>query len=50
MHADGNWDNWYDETELMQYDIILTNPPFGKNRSLNLCDPHDVEVSKVTAQ
>ena len=47
MHADGNWDNWYDGTELMQYDIILTNPPFGKNRSLNLSDPHDVEVSKL---
>ena len=25
MHKGGNWDNWYDGTELMQYDVILTN-------------------------
>lgn len=47
MHKSGNWDNWYDSTELMQYDVILTNPPFGKNRSLNLSDMHDLEVSKL---
>lgn len=45
MHKGGNWDNWYDGTELMQYDVILTNPPFGKNRSLDLSDAHDLEVS-----
>lgn len=47
MHADGNWDKWYDGTEIMKYDVILTNPPFGKNRSLNLSDAHDLEVSKL---
>lgn len=47
MHAGGNWDNWYDETELMKYDVILTNPPFGKNRSLDLSNPHDLEVAKL---
>ena len=47
MHKSGNWDNWYDETELMQYDVILTNPPFGKNRSLDLSNAHDLEVSKL---
>ena len=47
MHKGGNWDNWYDGTELMQYDVILTNPPFGKNRSLDLSDAHDLEVSKL---
>lgn len=47
MHKGGNWDNWYDSTELMQYDVILTNPPFGKNRSLDLSNAHDLEVSKL---
>lgn len=47
MHSNGNWDNWYDDTELLKYDIILTNPPFGKNRSLDLSKPHDVEVAKL---
>lgn len=47
IHEKGNWDNWYDETELMKYDVILTNPPFGKNRSLDLSNKYDREVSKL---
>ena len=47
IHSSGNWDVWYDQTELMQYDVILTNPPFGKNRSLNLSNARDLEVSKL---
>jgi type I restriction enzyme M protein len=38
-HRFGNWDNWFDTTELMKYDVILTNPPFGKGRSLDLSNP-----------
>lgn len=47
MHSNGNWDNWYDDTELMKYDVILTNPPFGKNRSLDLSSAQDLEVAKL---
>lgn len=47
IHEKGNWDNWYDETELMKYDVILTNPPFGKNRSLDLSNQYDREVAKL---
>lgn len=47
IHGNGNWDNWYDETELLKYDVVLTNPPFGKNRSLDLTNAHDVEISKL---
>lgn len=47
IHANGNWDNWYDETELLKYDVVLTNPPFGKNRSLDLSNKNDVEVAKL---
>lgn len=38
-HQYGNWENWLDSTELMKYDVILTNPPFGKGRSLDLSNP-----------
>lgn len=47
LHAGGNWEDWYDETELMKYDVILTNPPFGQNRSLDLSNSHDLEVAKL---
>lgn len=47
IHEKGNWDNWYDETELMKYDVVLTNPPFGKNRSLDLSNKQDIEVSRL---
>ncbi|MDA3733928.1 N-6 DNA methylase [Niameybacter massiliensis] len=46
-HAGGKWDVWYDETELMKYDVILTNPPFGKGRSLDLSKAQDLEVAKL---
>ena len=33
LHKNGNWDNWNDRTQLKKFDIVLTNPPFGKHRS-----------------
>lgn len=47
IHANGQWDNWFDGTELMKYDVILTNPPFGKGRSLDLSKSQDVDVAKL---
>ena len=32
-HNAGNWDDWPDETCLMKFDVILTNPPFGEDRA-----------------
>jgi type I restriction enzyme M protein len=32
-HAKGTWDIWPDETKLMKFDIVLTNPPFGDDRA-----------------
>ena len=46
-HASGNWNNWSDETELMKYDVVLTNPPFGKGRSLDLSSTGDLEAAKL---
>ena len=41
FHTGGKWDNWPDKTELMKFDIVLTNPPFGKGRNLVLSNAHD---------
>lgn len=32
-HKGGKWDDWPDKTRLMKFDVILTNPPFGKDRA-----------------
>ncbi len=32
LHNKGNWDNWRDDTKLMKFDVVLTNPPFGEDR------------------
>lgn len=45
-HKRGNWDNWVDNTELMKYDVILTNPPFGKGRNLKLTKKSDKDVAE----
>lgn len=47
FHKSGNWDNWTDDTELLKYDVILTNPPFGKGRNLNLNKDSDLNVAKL---
>jgi len=46
-HSSGNWDSWPDNTELLKYDVILTNPPFGKGRSLDLSKVAEKDVSKL---
>lgn len=40
-HKGGKWDTWPDKTKLMKFDIVLTNPPFGKGRNLLLSNQHD---------
>src|SRR3989344_3299810 len=34
LHKNGNWDNWKDDTKLLKFDVVLTNPPFGENRKI----------------
>jgi len=34
LHKNGNWDNWVDDTKLLKFDVVLTNPPFGENRKI----------------
>ena len=28
-----NWDQWSDGTKLLKFDVVLTNPPFGRGRA-----------------
>jgi len=32
-HKSGNWQDWPDNTSLMQFNVVLTNPPFGEDRA-----------------
>jgi len=32
-HKSGAWQNWPDNTRLLEFDVVLTNPPFGENRA-----------------
>jgi len=32
-HKCGAWQDWPDNTRLMQFDVVLTNPPFGEDRA-----------------
>lgn len=46
-HKNGNWDNWADTTKLMKFDVVLTNPPFGEDRSLIIKTPQDKEMIEM---
>ncbi len=35
LNKNGKWDERKDQNKLKKFDIVLTNPPFGKNRSYN---------------
>lgn len=46
VHHHGKWEDWQDNTELNKYDVVLTNPPFGKGRSLDLSKGSDLAAAK----
>lgn len=47
QHKNGNWDNWVDETKLMKFNVVLTNPPFGEDRSYEVKNPRDKEIIEM---
>lgn len=47
FHKNGNWDKWKNGTKLMKYDVILTNPPFGKGRSYEAKSSEDREIIEL---
>jgi Type I restriction-modification system methyltransferase subunit len=47
LHKNGNWDNWNDKTSIKKFDIVLTNPPFGKNRSMKPANIKEKERAEI---
>lgn len=46
-HNNGNWDNWSTKTKLMKFNIVLTNPPFGRGRSYEVKNNTDKEIIEM---
>ena len=46
LHKKGNWDNWADQTKLMKFNVVLTNPPFGDNRKFEARTQREKEVAE----
>ncbi|WP_199163376.1 MULTISPECIES: HsdM family class I SAM-dependent methyltransferase [Parabacteroides] len=47
LHKNGNWDNWRDGTKLKKFDVVLTNPPFGKGRKYIPASQHDRDIIEM---
>jgi type I restriction enzyme M protein len=47
LHKNGNWDNWADQTKLMKFNVVLTNPPFGENRKFEAKTQREKEVAEL---
>lgn len=46
-HARGDWDEWPDSTELMKFDVVLTNPPFGEDRAFRVKSQADRDLIEM---
>lgn len=46
-HVKGNWDVWHDNTELLKFDVVLTNPPFGEDRAYRVKTPVDRKIIEM---
>lgn len=46
-HACGKWDEWPDNTELMKFDVVLTNPPFGEDRAYRVKADLDRQIIEM---
>jgi type I restriction enzyme M protein len=46
-HQRGRWDAWPDDTELMKFDVVLTNPPFGEDRAFRVKTDKDRQIIEM---
>ncbi len=46
-HKNGNWDNWADQTKLMKFNVVLTNPPFGEDRKFEPKNQRDKDIAEL---
>ncbi|MCL2065704.1 MAG: N-6 DNA methylase, partial [Candidatus Cloacimonetes bacterium] len=44
MHKNGDWKKTNDYTKLKEFDIVLTNPPFGEDRAFETKDSKEKEL------
>ncbi len=44
INKNGDWDTRYDENQLMKFDVVLTNPPFGEDRAFEPKDDKDKAI------
>lgn len=47
LHKNGNWDNWRNGTKLKKFDVVLTNPPFGKGRKYVPISQNDKDIIEM---
>lgn len=47
VHKNGDWNTWFDQTELKKFDIVLTNPPFGENRKVEARTQNDRDILEM---
>lgn len=47
LHKNGNWNNWKDETKLKEFDVVLTNPPFGEDRKYEPKNDADRDIIEM---
>jgi type I restriction enzyme M protein len=47
IHARGSWDTWPDETQLLKFDVVLTNPPFGEDRAFRVKSAADRQIVEL---
>lgn len=40
----GQWDKWSDRTKLMEFDVVLTNPPFGEDRAFRPTNEYEKKI------
>lgn len=46
-HKNGNWDNWADQTKLMKFNVVLTNPPFGEDRKFEPKNEKEIKIAEL---
>ena len=47
LHKGSRWDEWPDNTKLMKFDVVLTNPPFGEDRAYRIKSQADRDIIEM---
>ena len=46
-HTKGRWNEWPDDTKLLKFDVVLTNPPFGEDRAFRVKSETDRKIIEM---